>query len=44
MAEPKTILNAASVADFINAIQNEQVRQDCWTIVDLMKKSHERST
>jgi hypothetical protein len=39
MAELKTKLNQASVDDFINAIQDEQVRQDCWTIVDIMQEA-----
>ena len=29
MAEPKTKLTDMLVADFINAIPDEQVRQDC---------------
>ena len=37
MAEPKTKLNAASVADFLNAVPDAQIRQDCWTIVDIMQ-------
>ena len=39
MAEPKTKLNDASVADFLNAINVEQVRQDCWAIVEMMQKA-----
>lgn len=39
MAEIKTKLTGASVDDFLNAIQDEQIRQDCWTIADLMKKA-----
>jgi hypothetical protein len=39
MAELKTKLNQASVDDFINAIQDEQVRQDCWTIVNIMQEA-----
>src|SRR5581483_3595231 len=39
MAEPKTKLTDASVADFLNAIKDEQVRQDCWTITEIMQKA-----
>jgi hypothetical protein len=39
MAEIKTKLNDASVDDFLNAIKDEQVRQDCWMIVDIMQKA-----
>jgi hypothetical protein len=39
MAEIKTKLTGASIDDFLNAIQDEQTRQDCWTIVDLMRKA-----
>jgi hypothetical protein len=39
MAELKTKLNQASVDDFINAIQDQQVRQDCWTIVEIMQEA-----
>ena len=39
MAELKTKLNDASVADFLNAIKDEQVRQDCWTITEIMQKA-----
>lgn len=37
MAEPKTKPTDLSVVDFINAIEDFQVRQDCWTIVELMQ-------
>jgi hypothetical protein len=37
MAELKTKPTDASVADYLNAIENDQVRQDCWVIVDIMK-------
>jgi hypothetical protein len=37
MAEIKTKVNDASVADFLNAIPEAQVRQDCWTIVEIME-------
>ena len=39
MAEPKTKLNNASVGGFLKAIKDEQVREDCWTIVDIMQKA-----
>ena len=38
MAEPKTKLTEASVEDFLNAIKDEQTRQDCFAIVELMRK------
>jgi hypothetical protein len=37
MAELKTKPTDASVADYLNAIENDQVRQDCWAIVELMQ-------
>jgi hypothetical protein len=37
MAELKTKLTYKSVADYLNAIESEQVRQDCWAIVELMQ-------
>ena len=39
MAEPKTTPNDFPVADFINAIPDAQVRQDCWTIVKIMQEA-----
>lgn len=39
MAELKTKLTDASVADFLNAIKDEQVRQDCWAITEIMQKA-----
>ncbi len=39
MAELKTKRNDASVDDFLNAIKDEQVRKDCWTITDIMQKA-----
>jgi hypothetical protein len=39
MAELKTKLTQASVDDFLNAIQDTQVRQDCWAIVDIMQEA-----
>jgi hypothetical protein len=37
MSEPKTKVNDASVADFLNAIPQAQVREDCWTIAQMME-------
>jgi uncharacterized protein DUF1801 len=39
MAEPKTKLTTASVDTFINAIKDEQVRNDCRTIAEIMEKA-----
>ena len=39
MAELKTKENEASVEDFLNAVDDEQKRADCWKIADLMKKA-----
>ena len=39
MPEPKTKLTAASVDDFLDAIPNEQVRDDCRTIAGIMEKA-----
>jgi hypothetical protein len=39
MAELKTKLTDASVTDFLNAIKDEQVRQDCWAIAEIMQKA-----
>ena len=39
MAELKTIRTHASVDDFLNAIQNDQIRKDCWTIVEIMQEA-----
>jgi hypothetical protein len=39
MAEIKTKLNDASVDDFLNSIKDEQVRKDCWTIVEIMQEA-----
>jgi hypothetical protein len=39
MAELKTKLTQASVEDFLNSIKDDQVRQDCWVIVDIMQKA-----
>jgi hypothetical protein len=37
MAELKTKVNKAPVADFLNAIKDEQVRESCWAIVEIME-------
>ena len=37
MAEPKTKQTTASVEDFINAVKDENMREDCWAVVKLMK-------
>jgi hypothetical protein len=39
MAELKTKENDASVEDFLNGVDDEQKRADCWKIADLMKKA-----
>ncbi|MDX1740237.1 MAG: DUF1801 domain-containing protein, partial [Rhodothermales bacterium] len=36
MAEPKTRLTDASVADFLHGVDDEQKRADCFELVDLM--------
>ena len=41
MAEPKTKANKLPVADFINALPDARVRQDCWTIVEIMQGAAE---
>ena len=38
MAEPKTKENDLSVKAFLDAIEDERRRRDCWTVVDLMRK------
>lgn len=38
MAQNKTIPNALSVKDYLDAIDNAQRKEDCWAIHDLMKK------
>lgn len=38
MAELKTQRTGASVGEFIDAIPDESVRQDCWTLVDLLRR------
>jgi hypothetical protein len=39
MAEPKTKPSDIPVADFINAIPEAQVRQDCWKIIEIMQEA-----
>jgi hypothetical protein len=39
MAELKTKLTQASVENFINAIPDENIRQDCWTIAGMMEQA-----
>ena len=37
MAEPKTKQTTASVEDFINAVKDDAMREDCWAVVKLMQ-------
>lgn len=39
MAEPKTRQTDASVADFIDKIDDEQKRDDCYAIIKMMEKA-----
>jgi hypothetical protein len=39
MAELKTKITDASVDDFLNGIPNEQTRQDCFEIANIMKQA-----
>jgi len=39
MAELKTKLTQASVDEFLNAIQDAQIRQDCWAVVEIMQEA-----
>jgi hypothetical protein len=39
MPEPKTTLTSASVDDFLDTIENDQVRDDCRTIAGIMEKA-----
>jgi hypothetical protein len=39
MREVKTKLTAASADDFLDAIENEQVRDDCRTLAGIMEKA-----
>jgi hypothetical protein len=38
VAEPKTRVNDAPVADFLDAIPEAQLRQDAWQIVEMMRR------
>ncbi|NOT06478.1 MAG: DUF1801 domain-containing protein [Anaerolineales bacterium] len=38
MAELKTKLNDASVEDFLNKVEDDQKRKDCFEIVEMMKQ------
>ena len=38
MSEPKTTPNNQSVSDFINKIENEVKKQDCFTLIDIMTR------
>ena len=37
MAEPKTRPTDNSVPEFLDAIADERVRKDCWTLTEMMK-------
>ena len=39
MVEIKTKLTNSSAADFLNAIKDDQVRADCWTVAGMMEKA-----
>lgn len=39
MAELKTKRTGASVDAFLNSIADEQMRADCWTLVDIMQQA-----
>lgn len=39
MAELKTKVNDASIEKFINSVKDEETRKDCFTLVELMKKT-----
>ena len=39
MPEPKTRPTSQSVPEFLESIQDERVRRDCWTLVEIMKKA-----
>jgi hypothetical protein len=39
VAELKTKVNDASVDKFLNSVKDEQVREDCYKILDIMKKA-----
>lgn len=37
MPEPKTRPTSQSVPEFLESIEDERVRRDCWTLVEIMK-------
>jgi hypothetical protein len=39
MAEPKTKRTEASVEEFLNSIKDDEIRKDCWTVVELMQQA-----
>jgi len=39
MAELKTKVNNASVGKFLKSVKDEQVREDCYKILDIMQKA-----
>jgi len=39
MAEPKTKRTNASVDDFLNSIKDDQIREDCWVVIDIMQNA-----
>jgi hypothetical protein len=39
MAEIQTKQTGADVADYLNAVRDEKVRADCWTIAKMMAKA-----
>jgi hypothetical protein len=38
MAELKTKKNDDSIENFINSVEDERKRQDCWTILEIMQR------
>ena len=39
MAEPKTKVNKASVDKFLKSMKDEQKREDCYKVLEIMKKA-----
>jgi saccharopine dehydrogenase-like NADP-dependent oxidoreductase len=39
MAAPKTKRTNVSVDDLLNSIKDDQVREDCWAVIDIMQKA-----
>ncbi|HQR36715.1 MAG TPA: DUF1801 domain-containing protein [Blastocatellia bacterium] len=39
MAEPKTKVTNASVEDFISAVKDEQIREDCFAVAKIMQEA-----